>query len=117
VSCVAKICVETHPQRRPSMPSVLSSLRSAASDAGVLEDDTAGSGAARAAEASDSDDGSQGGLCVICLTNEAALAAVPCGHFCVCEADARALQRRQRLQVSCPVCRAPVQSFLRVYAA
>ena len=48
------------------------------------------------------------GLCVICLEREASLAVVPCGHQCVCPGDSQALK-------VCPICRGPIQSFLRIF--
>ncbi len=50
-------------------------------------------------------------LCVICLDKQATFALYPCGHKCVCEADASLISR----QGTCPVCRTPVQSELRIW--
>ena len=47
--------------------------------------------------------------CSICMTGEANAAIVPCGHAVAC---VRCLERCDQ---SCPVCRKPIQSILRIY--
>ena len=47
-------------------------------------------------------------LCVVCLHSAKSLAFVPCGHLCACTACGKKLKE-------CPLCRAPVQQWLRVY--
>eukprot|EP00928_Gymnodinium_smaydae_P014014 TRINITY_DN15083_c2_g1_i1.p1 TRINITY_DN15083_c2_g1~~TRINITY_DN15083_c2_g1_i1.p1 ORF type:complete len:585 (-),score=127.99 TRINITY_DN15083_c2_g1_i1:324-2030(-) len=50
--------------------------------------------------------------CVICLSEEAVMVTVPCGHRAFCEGCARRSETRNR---PCPVCRASVQTMVRVY--
>jgi len=52
-----------------------------------------------------------GKQCIICIDAPKAVALVPCGHKCVCEACA------ERIKVGdlCPVCRSMVQMKFRVY--
>ena len=55
----------------------------------------------------------QSAKCVVCLDATACIASVPCGHMCVCE------ECRQRLcerGYSCPMCRAPVDLFVRIFS-
>jgi hypothetical protein len=52
-------------------------------------------------------------VCVICLSEEATLACVPCGHRSYCAPCAK--QVRSRGFPSCPVCRTSVTDVLRVY--
>jgi len=52
-------------------------------------------------------------VCVICLSEEATLACVPCGHRSYCAPCAK--QGRCRGFPSCPVCRTSVTDVLRVY--
>ena len=49
-----------------------------------------------------------GGACCVCWSAPADMAAVPCGHLVLCRDDARCITK-------CPICRAPVESFLRVF--
>jgi hypothetical protein len=49
-----------------------------------------------------------GGACCVCWSAPADMAAVPCGHLVLCRDDARRITQ-------CPICRAPVESFLRVF--
>lgn len=58
----------------------------------------------------DVDDNS--GICVVCLDAESTHLFIPCGHRCVCAADAELLRRQGG---SCPVCRQHVEGILRVY--
>lgn len=51
------------------------------------------------------------GECVICLSDEALLCCVPCGHLALCERDAVAVAASRQ----CPVCRASIDNLLRVY--
>ena len=48
--------------------------------------------------------------CVICLTESAKMAIVPCGHKCLCEGCANTSSIQ-----TCPMCRGQVLSFLRVF--
>jgi hypothetical protein len=51
-------------------------------------------------------------LCVYCLELEATTALAPCGHRCLCQEHAELLLG---MGEGCPLCRAPIQSLLRVY--
>jgi hypothetical protein len=48
-------------------------------------------------------------LCAVCLTNRKDTVLVPCGHYCLCAADAAQVNQ-------CPLCREPIQLRQRVYA-
>lgn len=50
-------------------------------------------------------------VCCVCLSAEAVIAALPCGHRCLCAADAQAVGLRS----PCPVCRQTIQQFQRIY--
>jgi len=50
-------------------------------------------------------------VCVVCLEHDAVIAALPCGHRCLCAADSQ----RLGVRMPCPVCREPVQQFQRIY--
>jgi len=49
----------------------------------------------------------EGRECVVCWSRKSVVALVPCGHVCLCQ-QCSALPE-------CPMCRAPVSSYLRVY--
>ncbi len=49
--------------------------------------------------------------CSICLVSEPQCAFAPCGHLCVCAPCAK----KVALTPSCPICRAPAESILRIY--
>lgn len=49
--------------------------------------------------------------CVVCMTNERSVACVPCGHRCLCESCAVP----SVVGSKCPMCRADVQMFMRVF--
>jgi hypothetical protein len=51
--------------------------------------------------------------CVICFDARACMAVVPCGHMVVCEAHAANLRRQAN--PSCPMCRGPITSMLRIF--
>jgi len=53
-----------------------------------------------------SEDGGEDHDCVICWSNEAVVALIPCGHVCLCSACSA-------LSI-CPMCRSPVSSTMRV---
>jgi hypothetical protein len=55
-------------------------------------------------------------LCVICLEQPATMAAIPCGHRCLCEADARAINSMGKKR-ECPLCRKGIKRMQRVYDA
>jgi hypothetical protein len=57
------------------------------------------------------------GNCVVCLeTGAACMAAVPCGHQALCEKCA-ATMRKEWGGGKCPICRARVESVVKVYVA
>ncbi|KAJ1619987.1 hypothetical protein T492DRAFT_1081449 [Pavlovales sp. CCMP2436] len=49
--------------------------------------------------------------CVVCLDQDAVMAALPCGHRCLCVTDSQKLGLRS----PCPVCRQTIQQFQRIY--
>lgn len=51
--------------------------------------------------------------CKICETHEIQSVCLPCGHFCVCQACYDRMPKLPRLK--CPICRAPVTSYIRVF--
>ncbi|KAL0477842.1 hypothetical protein AKO1_005282 [Acrasis kona] len=48
--------------------------------------------------------------CVVCMESESTYICTPCGHMCVCKACAMQVKNKH-----CPLCRAHVESSLRVY--
>ena len=50
--------------------------------------------------------------CLICLTETKIVALLPCKHVCYCEECVKEVQKKPRND--CPVCRTPVNSFLKV---
>eukprot|EP01043_Picozoa_sp_COSAG02_P011715 COSAG02_NODE_437_length_22340_cov_46.269952_6_plen_486_part_00 len=60
--------------------------------------------------------------CVICMDDEATMAAVPCGHKCLCAACALTLCTPGAANAAaaaaplCPLCRAPVERAIKIYA-
>ncbi len=79
------------PRRRPTMQEVLERVDPAAAamarDEQELRDDAAS--------------------CVICMQRPRSHVLTPCGHWCVCEEDAK--------QQRCPICRADVAAALNVF--
>lgn len=53
--------------------------------------------------------------CVICLENEVVYSLQPCSHLGLCHTCAQTLQTRSRGEELCPICRAPIQSYQRVF--
>ena len=75
---------------------------------------------ALAAEASEAGGGGGGSsppasACLICLEAAACVVLLPCGHVCVCEADAAMLIKRSERRPLCPVCRGPIAETRKVY--
>jgi len=52
-------------------------------------------------------------VCVVCLSSDATMAAVPCGHRAYCPECASQLAAQHR--ANCPVCRAAVSSVMRIH--
>lgn len=50
--------------------------------------------------------------CSVCLTEPADFLCAPCGHQCGCEGCLTTIQRQGG---RCPICRAPIQSLVRVF--
>ena len=51
--------------------------------------------------------------CVVCMEAPPTHASVPCGHRCICAGCVS----RAGLELQCPICRASVQMFMRVFCA
>ena len=51
-------------------------------------------------------------LCVVCQDKSSRVAIVPCGHMCLCTSCSATYFTRQ---TSCPICRMPAQSTLKIY--
>ncbi len=51
--------------------------------------------------------------CVVCLDAPSCMAIVPCGHKCLCAADAEAITAAGA--ASCPVCRGPIERMLQIF--
>jgi len=49
--------------------------------------------------------------CVVCLSAPRDTASLPCRHLCLCNSCAQELRQHSQ---TCPVCRAPVHTFLRI---
>jgi len=56
---------------------------------------------------------SSDGECKICLDAQADTVPVPCGHMAFCNTCAKSLQEMGKME--CPICRAKVNTFVRVY--
>ena len=89
-------CWSTTPADRPSFASL--KMR--------IQDAYAAEVAAQAAR-----EHNEQNLCVVCLERPAEFALLPCGHKCVCEEHAAAICQFG----VCPLDRAPVTSFHRIY--
>lgn len=51
------------------------------------------------------------GLCVVCLAEPQTHVIVPCGHKCLCESCAPAIQKMNK----CPICQSPLQTIIKVF--
>ncbi|CAF1027139.1 unnamed protein product [Adineta ricciae] len=49
--------------------------------------------------------------CVICLDHEIVYSLQPCSHLALCQSCAEQLQRRDRLEQKCPICRASIEQY------
>lgn len=47
--------------------------------------------------------------CIICLSNERSFMISPCNHLCCCSICV------SRIENTCPVCRVPIQSIIRIF--
>lgn len=54
--------------------------------------------------------------CVICCSAPKSAAFIPCGHVACCEECANSLQKKSK-RSDCPICRAPIQSSIRIFIA
>lgn len=63
---------------------------------------------ARISTQSSNDDESIKNPCVLCLSEERAVACIPCGHLATCVPCGHSLR-------SCPVCRHEINGFIRIY--
>ena len=55
------------------------------------------------------DEGFNGGLCLICCSENSTVVAFPCRHCCMCKSCA---ERFSTISSRCPVCRAPVRELI-----
>ncbi|UJR27929.1 hypothetical protein I4U23_009189 [Adineta vaga] len=53
--------------------------------------------------------------CVICLDNEIIYSLQPCSHLGLCELCSEQLQRQNRSEQKCPICRTPIQNYQRIF--
>lgn len=53
-----------------------------------------------------------GSECVVCLTEKKEVAIIPCRHVCLCTNCAELMTSRHNSK--CPMCRGPVQSYMRL---
>ncbi len=53
--------------------------------------------------------------CVICLENEIIYSLQPCSHLGLCQSCAQTLQSRSRGEELCPLCRAPIETYQRIF--
>ena len=51
--------------------------------------------------------------CAVCLLHRKDAVLAPCGHMCACF---RCATRLRRQRSTCPICRAPIASVVKVYA-
>ena len=54
-------------------------------------------------------------LCVICLENEIMFSLQPCSHLGLCQTCVQQLQRRDRAEQSCPLCRQRIEQYQRIF--
>ncbi len=54
--------------------------------------------------------------CVVCMEVDRSMLILPCRHMCLCAACARN-PALTRAGARCPVCRAPIDSFIAVFAS
>jgi hypothetical protein len=52
--------------------------------------------------------------CTVCLSRNANIILIPCGHVCLCQDDADKLKANQQL-LTCPICREAVSSTNKVF--
>lgn len=52
--------------------------------------------------------------CVICMSEPKTHAMIPCGHRCICEDCATTVSKSHRM-APCPICRATVQTIVKIY--
>ncbi|KAI8481641.1 hypothetical protein Bbelb_406420 [Branchiostoma belcheri] len=53
-------------------------------------------------------------MCKICMSNDATMVFIPCGHLCCCEGCAHSMRSRGR---KCPICRARILKVQRAFLA
>lgn len=53
--------------------------------------------------------------CIICLENEVIYSLQPCSHLGLCHFCAERLQSRNQGAELCPICRAPIERYQRVF--
>jgi Zinc finger, C3HC4 type (RING finger) len=53
--------------------------------------------------------------CVVCRTQAAEMAIIPCGHLCLCDGCTKALVASSSILQYCPLCRGSLLSTLRIY--
>lgn len=53
--------------------------------------------------------------CIICMENEVLYSLQPCSHLGLCHTCAEHLQARSRVEELCPICRAPIQRYQRIF--
>ena len=53
--------------------------------------------------------------CVICQVTASSQAIIPCGHYCLCDDCATTLTIGPSESKLCPLCRTPIQSYLKIY--
>lgn len=53
--------------------------------------------------------------CIICLENEIIYSLQPCSHLGLCDPCAQLLQAGNHERELCPICRAPIQQYQRVF--
>ncbi len=54
-------------------------------------------------------------ICVVCCDRPSVMAAVPCGHVCLCNTCSDVCMSGENGQPTCPLCRGAMQSVLRIY--
>jgi hypothetical protein len=53
--------------------------------------------------------------CVICLENEIVYILKPCSHLGLCHQCAQTLQAKNHSEELCPLCRAPIEEYQRIF--
>lgn len=101
------------PPPRPPKPSSLMGKKEETKEPEKLQDSQEQKETKESKSDSAGGSGDDSGLCVVCLSEPQTHIVVPCGHKCLCETCAQAVQKMGK----CPICQSPLQTIIRVFEA